>query len=211
MGMLAVVVVVEAAEAETAETEAVETVGGVGVADLLDRDREQELGGFGGEGDKWALLPLAEDVALPASSRLLTGPSPEEECGTFISLLVDPSTDRGDVDAAAARTSSSFPIGENGAACRLNSYSYSPASKYCGLPLLDVDVDVDAAEPFLPTVHVLAALDAGEGTLPLSPSVLLVPAVLFRFVGDAVDSVFTVSPFPLALSFGVGRRTLPSF
>ena len=89
MGMLVVEVVPvveaaeesETAEAETAEAEAVEAVGGVGVADL-DRDREQELGGRGGEGDKLA-LPLAEDVALVASalsSKLRTEPSPEEEC-----------------------------------------------------------------------------------------------------------------------------------
>lgn len=66
----------------------------------LDLDKEQELGGRGGEG--WSWLSAVEFAAVVSSSKLSTDSAP-----------------------------SSTP--KNGAAFRLSSYSYSPASKYLGL------------------------------------------------------------------------------
>lgn len=66
----------------------------------LDRDREHELGGRGGEGWRW--LSGVEFAAVVSSSKLSTELAP-----------------------------SSTP--KDGAAFRLSSYSYSPASKYLGL------------------------------------------------------------------------------
>ena len=79
----------------------------------LDLDKEQELGGRGGEG--WSWLSAVEFAAVVSSSKLWT------ELWTDSAL-------------------SSIP--KDGATFRLSSYSYSPASKYLGLDAFVVIVVV---------------------------------------------------------------------